>query len=541
MTNVYHLSDNSTIEDLNNLINKNQLYLKYKNIKLHVLALQKTKTKIPLIFDNNFIYHFKEGFFLCINNNIFKLKINLKLEHKLHKLFNTKKIQNIQSFCETKKKSDLFLKNFKIFIRIFIKIFRIRSLILRISTYKFFDFIFTKSDIHSFLESVSLKNLNCIRRITLNKKIKHIDSNLVNLNSLNYFSVSKKTKLISKKIELIEFGKCFINSNYLVSDANNRYYYDEERWRHSYYFFDNPRLVLNRKLNQVSDLKDLIKNQNEIFLRNVINLYDPLIKNFSHFITDYLPLIIQIEKQKEYKNYSFLLPLNMHPNIIDYINIFTNKNRRFIFVDNKIKIKVENLVQPINFTSIKYHPLNYNDYLKDDYYTNHVNFSSIKQITLKMNTLLKSNKEFFNFASKNKIFILRKSKSRHTNNKYLRKIVNMFNFDEIQFNNINIFEQAHTFKYSSIIFGITGSEFANLIYSDNRSKVFIVVPSGNLHWIYKYWSALSISNNVIFLSDTDYDPNKNLKRGSTLSLGSEKLDFFKIYSNFIEINHKGIL
>ena len=541
MTNVYHLSDNSTIEDLNNLINKNQLYLKYKNIKLHVLALQKTKTKIPLIFDNNFIYHFKEGFFLCINNNIFKLKINLKLEHKLHKLFNTKKIQNIQSFCETKKISDLFLKNFKIFIRIFIRIFRIRSLILRISTYKFFDFIFTKSDIHSFLESVSLKNLNCIRRITLNKKIKHIDSNLVNLNSLNYFSVSKKTKSISKKIELIEFGKCFINSNYLVSDANNRYYYDEERWRHSYYFLDIPRLVLNRKLNQVSQLKKIQNEQNEIFIRNVINLYDPLIKNFSHFITDYLPLIIQIEKQKEYKNYSFLLPLNMHPNIIDYINIFTNKNRRFIFVDNKIKIKVENLVQPINFTSIKYHPLNYNDYLKDDYYTNHVNSSSIKQITLKMNTLLKSNKEFFNFASKNKIFILRISKSRHTNNKYLRKIVNMFNFDEIQFNNINIFEQAHTFKYSSIIFGITGSEFANLIYSDNRSKVFIVVPSGNLHWIYKYWGALSISNNVIFLSDTDYDPNKNLKRGSTLSLGSEKLDFFKIYSNFIEINHKGIL
>ena len=63
-----------------------------------------------------------------------------------------------------------------------------------------------------------------------------------------------------------------------------------------------PSLILNRKLNQVSDLKDLKKNQNEIFLRNVINLYDPLIKNFSHFITDYLPLIIQIEKQKEYKN-----------------------------------------------------------------------------------------------------------------------------------------------------------------------------------------------------------------------------------------------
>ena len=117
----------------------------------------------------------------------------------------------------------------------------------------------------------------------------------------------------------------------------------------------------------------------------------------------------------------------------------------------------------------------------------------------------------------------------------------MFNFDEIQFNNLNIFEQAHTFKYSSIIFGITGSEFANLIYSDNRSKVVIVVPSGNLHWIYKYWGALSISNNVIFLSDIDYDPNKNLKSGSTLRLGSEKLDYFKIYSNFIEINHKGIL
>ena len=158
-----------------------------------------------------------------------------------------------------------------------------------------------------------------------------------------------------------------------------------------------------------------------------------------------------------------------------------------------------------------------------------------------MNALLKLNKELFDFGSKNKTFILRKSKFRHTNNKYLRKIVNMFNFDEIKFNNLNIFEQAHTFKYSSIIFGITGSEFANLIYSDNRSKVVIVVPSGNLHWIYKYWGALSISNNVIFLSDIDYDPNKNLKRGSTLRLGSEKLDYFKIYSNFIEINHKGIL
>lgn len=95
MNSTFLLKHTTTLDELNDLIKSDGLFLKYKNIRLHIYCIKETTLRIPLIFKKQFIYQFDEGLFISIQNKIYSLIIDDKTNLKLNKLFNPKKINSI--------------------------------------------------------------------------------------------------------------------------------------------------------------------------------------------------------------------------------------------------------------------------------------------------------------------------------------------------------------------------------------------------------------------------------------------------------------
>jgi len=537
MKSTYLLNEDSKLEELRTLIKSNLLYLNYKNIVLHVISIKETKNKIPINLNQQLIFHFHEGFFIRIEGKIYSLEINHKLSNKLKKLFQPKKIEFYSYHFKNYSKNNLFAtlrKKFKKHIPASLRLpiyYFLRLCYFRVLTNKkkFFDF---KSPAAS-------QNLGIKNRQVLKKKIKVFDACLIKKN--DYYCASKSEKFITKSLEIIEFKKCILNTRYaLISDIKNNFYLDMERWKYSYHTaeFSPKYFKINRKKNNINFINvKTYKLKQKRFFTNVINFYDPLIKNFSHFITEFLPIIIEIEKHSIYNNYSFLLPSNIHSNILDYLNIFTKKNRRLIFLDEHFEVEISNLVQPINFNSIKFHPLKFHNLFKHDYYTNHIDSIAMKYIDKIITNKLSTFSDFIKFMKPNKSFIVRPNGLRNTNNKYINKIIKEFSFKPYNFSELNIFQQAKIFKNSSIICGLTGSEFTNLIFTGPDTKVHILTPGSIILYIYKYWSALNMSKKTFFSSDDLESTTRH--KGSTLKLapGAKKIKYnvyFHILHNFFK-------
>lgn len=204
--------------------------------------------------------------------------------------------------------------------------------------------------------------------------------------------------------------------------------------------------------------------------------------NYAHWLTEILPKIFIFCSIKKYKNIPLLIDKGLHKNFYESLKYTIDKKRKVFLIEKDDNIKINNL---FIVSSCGYHPI-------------------------RTCTNISGNEGFFNYKLMNKLKKKIKSKikfiKKNKNTNFLIKRISnkrvLINYDEIEKyfinrnfkiingNKFSFAQQFSLFNNAKIIVGAAGADFANLIFCNSFTDIYILSKkSHNLHGLY-YWPSL---------------------------------------------------
>ena len=235
-----------------------------------------------------------------------------------------------------------------------------------------------------------------------------------------------------------------------------------------------------------SPLSSLIKinidKYNKAELPKAASFINPVAANYAHWITEILPALAAFCKNSEYMEIPIIINHGLHKNILHSLDLIVG-SRRVILLRQNEKIYVKNLYVVSVAGYASFEPRKINMPLSSSGLFNYEALNYVRKI-LKRKVV--SNKKW-----PKKIFLKRNSVYRNlTNSKEIEALLKKQGFEIYDFQNLSLEYQIGLFSNADIIIGPSGAHFANIIFCNKKTDVYILI-SDFKGTIYKYWPNIS--------------------------------------------------
>lgn len=231
-----------------------------------------------------------------------------------------------------------------------------------------------------------------------------------------------------------------------------------------------------------SYIKINLDQYNKAELPKAASFINPVAANYAHWITEILPAVAAFCKNPEYKGIPIIINHGLHKNILHSLDLIVG-SRGIIFLRQNEKIYVKNLyvVSVAGFASFESRKINIPLSSSGLY-----NYEALNYVRKILKRKVVSNKKW-----PKKIFLKRNLGYRNlTNSKEIEVLLKKQGFEIYDFQNLSLEDQIGLFSNADIIIGSTGAHFANIIFCNKKTDVYILI-SDFKGTIYKYWPNIS--------------------------------------------------
>ncbi|QDC80373.1 glycosyltransferase family 61 protein [Candidatus Methylopumilus universalis] len=229
-------------------------------------------------------------------------------------------------------------------------------------------------------------------------------------------------------------------------------------------------------------IKINIDQYNKAELTKAASFINPVAANYAHWVTEILPAVAAFCKNPEYKGIPIIINHGLHKNILDSLDLIAG-SREIIFLRQNEKIYVKNLYAVSVAGYASFEPRKINIPLSSSGLYNYEALNYVRKI---LRRKVGSNKKW-----PKKIFLKRNSGYRNlTNSKEIEALLKKQGFEVYDFQNLSLKDQIGLFSNADIIIGPSGAHFANIIFCNKKTDVYILI-SNFKGTVYKYWPNIS--------------------------------------------------
>jgi capsular polysaccharide biosynthesis protein len=225
-----------------------------------------------------------------------------------------------------------------------------------------------------------------------------------------------------------------------------------------------------------------LKNYNYAHIDEAAIFINALAPNYAHWMTEILPRIAAFCKNSEYKNIPLIINHGLHQNIIHSLRLIAS-DRNVIFLKKNKGIDIKNLyvVSEAGYTSFEPRMNNIPQSSNGSF-----NLEALNHVRNFFKSKAASNKKW-----PKKIFLKRSSGYRNlVNSKEIEALLKKQGFEIFDFKNLSLKDQIGLFSNADIIIGSSGAHFANIIFCNKKTDVYILI-SDVKETIYAYWPNIS--------------------------------------------------
>ena len=279
----------------------------------------------------------------------------------------------------------------------------------------------------------------------------------------------------------------------------------------------------------------LLKRENSFYLEEAIHLMGSLTGNYAHWILEFLPKIVVLERLNIPQSVPILLDDWLHPRFIESVNYFLETERKFIQVSKYERLSVSKVHYIDNFS---YTPPKDRQFLYMG--KSPIPSKERHQFSLLGPKLLReriSNRSIDRKKStKSKVFLLRTEKTsgngRHIINlEELIKIANDYGYHVVDPADLTFQEQVYLFENAKVVVTPLGAAMANLVFAPEGCKVIGLSPrfqNGDYYYFAMLTSLLGQEFYYLLGDPTSGDPNNfNSNFRIQTELFKEVLDSFR--------------
>jgi hypothetical protein len=231
-----------------------------------------------------------------------------------------------------------------------------------------------------------------------------------------------------------------------------------------------------------SHIKINIDHYNKTEFDKAASFINPVAANYAHWITEILPTIAAFCKNPLYKKIPLIINHGLHKNILHSLNLIAG-SREIILLRQNEKIYVKNLYAVSVAGYASFEPRKINIPLSSSGLYHYEALNYVRKI---LKTKMDSNKKW-----PKKIYLKRSSGYRNlVNSKEIEALLKKQGFEVHDFRNLSLKDQIGLFSNADIIMGPSGAHFANIIFCNKKTDVYILI-SDFKGTIYKYWPNIS--------------------------------------------------
>jgi hypothetical protein len=200
--------------------------------------------------------------------------------------------------------------------------------------------------------------------------------------------------------------------------------------------------------------------------------------NYAHWLTEILPRIFVFISNPVYKDYQLLIDKSIAKSMLESLRMIC-KNRTVYLVPKDFCVKIRKMLFISEIGIVPFQTKSKS------------NNNNIQSVKFNKKIILEMRSHFFKLNNIKKtysyIFIKRKSSNKKIlNEDEIESYLTSLGFVSVDFSNLNFSDQINIFKNAKCIVASSGASLANMIFSEQKTKIIILIGASKLV-SYFYW------------------------------------------------------